>query len=43
MEIGKLSEKAFTIMIVEMIHDLGKRMENMPELFTKELEELKNK
>ena len=30
-------------MIVEMIRDLGKRMENMQELFTKELEELKNK
>ena len=42
-EIGKLSEKEFTIMIVERIHDLRKRMENMKELFTNELEELKNK
>ena len=30
-------------MIVEMIRDLGKRMENMQELFTKDLEELENK
>ena len=42
-EIGKLSEKEFTIVIVQRIHDLRKRMENMEELFTNELEELKNK
>ena len=30
-------------MIVKMIQDLGKRMEKMQEMFTKDLEELKNK
>ena len=47
MEIGKLSEKEFRIMIVTMIQDLGKRMEakieKMQDMFTKDLEELKNK
>ena len=42
-EIGKLPEKEFRIMIVKMIQDLGKRMEKMQEMFTKDLEELKNK
>ena len=45
MEIGKLSEKEFRIMIVTMIQDLGKRMEakneKMQEMFTKDLEEIK--
>jgi len=36
-------EKEFRIMIVKMIQDLGKRMEKMQEMFTKDLEELKNK
>ena len=47
MEIGKLPEKEFKIMIVKMIQDLGKRMEakieKMQEMFSKGLEELQNK
>ena len=47
MEIGKLPEKEFRIMIVKIIQDLGKRMEakieKMQEMFNKDLEELKNK
>ena len=46
MEIGNLPEKEFR-MIVKMIQDLGKRMgakiEEMQEMFNKDLEELKNK
>ena len=42
-EIGNLPEKEFRIMIVKMIQDLGKRMEKMQEMFTKDLEELKYK
>ena len=46
-EIGNLPEKEFGIMIVKMIQDLWKRMEEkikkMGEMFTKDLEELKNK
>ena len=42
-EIGNLPEKEFRIMIVKMIQDLGKRMEKMQEMFTRDLEELKNK
>ena len=46
-EMGNLPEKEFRIMIVEMIQDLGKRMEakikKMQEMFNKDLEELKNK
>ena len=46
-EIGNLSEKEFRIMIVKKIQDLGKRMEakieKIQEMFTKDLEELKNK
>ena len=45
-EIGNLPEKEFR-MIVKMIQDLRKRMEakteKMQEMFTKGLEELKNK
>ena len=41
MEIGNLPEKEFRIMIVKMIQDL--RMEKMQEMFTKDLEELKDK
>ena len=45
--IGNLPEKEFRIMIVKMIQDLGKRMEakieKMQEMFSKDLEELKNK
>ena len=43
MEVGHLPEKEFRIMIVKMIQDLGKTMEKMQEMFTKDLEELKNK
>ena len=35
--------KEFRIMIVKMIQDLGKTMEKVQEMFTKDLEELKNK
>ena len=46
-EIGNFPEKEFRIMIVNMIQDLGKRMEakidKMQEMFNKDLEELKNK
>jgi len=42
-EVGHLPEKEFRIMIVKMIQDLGKTMEKMQEMFTKDLEELKNK
>ena len=47
MEIGNLPEKEFRIMIVKVIQDLGKRMEakmeKMQEMFTKDLEEPKDK
>ena len=46
-EIGKLPEKEFRIMIVKVIQDLGKRMEakveKMQEMFNKDIEQLKNK
>ena len=46
-QIGKLTEKKFRIMIVKMIQDLGIRMEakieKMQEMFNKDVEELKNK
>ena len=42
-EIGKLPEKEFRMMIVKLIQDLGNRMEKMQEMSTKDLEELKNK
>ena len=46
-EIGNLPEKELRIMIVKMIQDLRERMESkvekMQEMFTKGLEELKNK
>ena len=42
-EIGNFPEKDFRIMIVKMIQDLGKTMEKMQEMFTKDLQELKNK
>ena len=47
MEIGSLPQKEFRIIMVKMIQDLRKRMETkiekMQEMFTKDLEELKNK
>ena len=42
-EKGNLPEKEFKIMVVNMTQDLGKTMEKMQEMFTKDLEELKNK
>ena len=46
-EIGNLPGKEFIIMIVKMIPDLRKRMEakieKMQGIFTKDLQELKNK
>ena len=46
-EIGKIPEKEFRIMIMKLTQHLGKRMEakieKMQEMFTKDLEELKNK
>ena len=42
-EIGNFPEKDFRIMIVKMIQDLGKTMEKMQEMFTKDLKERKNK
>ena len=46
-EIGNLPEKEFRIMIVKMIQDLQKRMdakiEKLQEMFTNDLEGLKNK
>ena len=43
MEIGNLPEKEFRIMIVKMIQDLRKNMEKMQQMFTNDLQELKNK
>ena len=42
-EIGKLLEKEFRIMIVNMIKNLENKMEKMQESINKDLEELKNK
>ena len=42
-ERGNLPEKEFRIMIVKMTQDLRKIMEKMQELFTKNLEQQKNK
>ena len=42
-EIGKLSEKAFRIMIVKMIKNHESKMEKMQESVNKDLEKLKNK
>ena len=42
-EISSLPEKEVRIVMVKMIQDLSKRMEKMQAVFTKDLEELKNK
>ena len=42
-EIGKLPEKEFRIMTVQMIKNLENKMEKMQESINKDLEELKNK
>ena len=41
-EIGKLPEKEFRIMIVQMIKNLKNKMEKMQESINKDLEEIKN-
>jgi len=43
MEIDNPLEKELRIMTATTIQDLRKRMEKMREMFTKDLEELKNK
>ena len=42
-ETGNLPEKEFRITIVKMVQELQKTMEKMQEMFTEDLEELKNK
>ena len=42
-ERGNLSEKEFRVMIVKMIQDLGKTMKKIQEMFTKDIQKLKNK
>ena len=42
-EIGSLPEKEFRVMIVNMIQNLGNRMEKIQETFNKDLEKLKGK
>ena len=42
-EIGKLPDKEFRIMIVKMIKKLENKMKKMQEAINKDLEELKNK
>ena len=42
-ERGNFPEKEFRTMIVKMIQDLGKTMEKMQDMFTKDLKQLKNK
>ena len=43
MEKANLPEKEFRIMLARMTQDLRKRIDKMQEMFTKDLEELKNK
>ena len=42
-EIGSLSGKEFSVMILKTIQNLGNRMEKIQETFNKDLEELKRK
>ena len=42
-EIGSLPEKQFRVKIVNMIQNLGNRMEKIKQTFNKDLEELKSK
>ena len=42
-KIGKLPEKEFRVMIVNMIQNLRNRMEKIQETLNKDLEELKSK
>ena len=41
--IGTFQKKELRIMVVKMIQDVRNRMEKMQEMFTKDLEELKNR
>ena len=41
--IGSLPEKEFRVMIVEMIQNLGNRMEKIQVMFNEDLDELKIK
>ena len=43
LEIGNLPEKEMRIMIAKMIQDLRMRMEKMQDVFTKDLEAVKNR
>ena len=43
LEIGNLPEKEVRIMIPKMIQDLRIRMEKMQDMFTKDLEAVKNR
>ena len=43
LEICNLPQREFRIVIVKMVQDLRKRMGKIQEMFTKDLEELKNK
>ena len=43
MEIGYVLEKEFRIKIVKMIQDLRKTVDKIQEMFTQDLEELKNR
>ena len=42
-EIGNLPENEFRIITEQMIQDLRKTMEKIQEMFTQDLEELKNR
>ena len=42
-EIGSLPEKEFIVMIVQMIQNLGNRMQKIQDTFNKYLEEVKTK
>ena len=42
-EIDSLPEKQFRVMVVQLIQNLGNRMEKIQETFNKDLEELKSK
>ena len=42
-EIGSLPEKELRVMIVEIIQNLGNKMEKIQETFNEDLEELKSK
>ena len=42
-ELGSIPEKEFRVMIVNMIQNLGNRMEKIQETFNKDQEELKSK